>query len=137
MKFKVIFLLFICFISCVPESSVDRTYIIRNESKANVKVHFFKEGVLSKMFVIDNEKEWSTRYKETLTDGVEATLALKSDSAIVYFDNSKVQFYSAYKKNNRNLLDNTSYVIKNKNLYTYTITETDYENATNCNDNCE
>lgn len=123
--------------SCVPEHEVDRVYIIKNESDTNVKIKFFKNKTLNQTIEIKNGSDWSLRYKETLTDGVEASLAFKSDSAVIFFNNKKKQSYSAFKKNERNFLDNSSYNIENSSTYKYVIIENDFLNAEDCNGNCE
>ena len=111
------------------EHSVERTYVIENQSNHSLEVKFFRSDILTSKIVLNDGDKWETLYSEDMATGVDAARALHADSLTVTFDNMRILYYSFPTTGNRNLLSNDSYIIESDELYRYIFTEQDYENA--------
>jgi hypothetical protein len=87
------------------------------------------EGLLKEGFADDGGQ----------ADNIDPITAFDSDSVVITFDNEKRQIYylsiitfgfeSVPKNQDRNIFDESTYLIENIELYRFIFTEEDYENA--------
>ena len=98
------------------EHSVERTYIIENQSNHSLEVKFFRSDILTNKIVLNDRDKWETLYSEDMATGVSATRVLHADSSTVTLDNRKILYYSLSTTNNRNLLFNDSYIIESDDV---------------------
>ncbi len=145
---SIVFLVPFVFLSC--ESSVDHTYIIENNTNHYVEIELYSryfdystsrtvdEPVLSESIVLATKNdEWIKRYEEDMATGVSVSIALRADSAVITYDNSKIQIFTLSNISDRNILYDESYTVKNARVKKrthfgtsrYVLTEEDYSSA--------
>ena len=115
---------------------IKRKYVLENGTERNVKVEFYSSaGVLQFSETINGK---GTVLEKTTTndngDVLEPVAAFHwSDSAVATFNNEKRITYLFSQLGSvpppRNILFNSSYVAESNELYRFTFTEEDYENA--------
>ncbi len=144
--------------SCVPEAvEIDRQYQLINKSETNIRIKFFNT-FSNDLYVIQLSKDvvylgdvltyrsGNTQLNENNSSF--PTRALKdSDSLKMIFDNTKyliskytsgVSAENAFSSPiNRNLFRHGNYEEIEKERFQFKITQQDYENAEDCNGNCD
>lgn len=144
----ILFLTILCFSSCgTDQGSTDTyTYTVSNESGVDIKIIGYVTFTNVEEYVItlkDNEERtqiykdglpprgYHFRYLFGSTNG-----NYDADSIKIVYNNTKVKVY-----NNDNLSDERNPLGPNHNEgileATYTLTPEDYENAEDCNGNCD
>ena len=120
---------------------IKRKYTLENGTNREIQIDFYTEnrpvrsvfkkgeGLLKEGFADDGGQ----------ADNIDPITAFDSDSVVITFDNEKRQIYylsiitfgfeSVPKNQNRNIFDESTYMIENIELYRYIFTEEDYENA--------
>ena len=125
-----------------------RAYNYNNSTLHTLKIQEWKQGNQTVFTIRSNE---ALNYKITLgTGGVckingaisesSDCLLIHSDSIKVIFDNSKFIFFERDKNSSMNILKRENYdyeKVNNEQVYSYSFTESDYENAEPCNGNCD
>ncbi len=154
-KMKIIgyFVLFALFLttSCGSETSCDiYKYTVRNESGVDIKIvgyNAFRSGSDSIVFELKNNEEQTEKHKSCPIGGVKYysfANFFKSDSIKVIFNAGKVSLFT--KNINcdintvntpRNPLNECFYNGGRNKIETFIFTKEDYENAEDCNGNCE
>ena len=144
-----LFLTILCFLSCGTDQGETNTYtyIVRNESGVDVKIVGyvrFPNQIEEYIITLNNNEERTQIYKDGLpprgyhfrylfgsTNG-----NFDANSVKIVYNNTKFKVY-----NNENLLEERNPLGPNHNEgaleATYTLTPDDYENAEDCNGNCE
>lgn len=128
--------------SCVDQGSSEIEFTIFNQTDKKVKIIAFdtkNEGTgikykqPFKASIIDISP--NSKYNVVRMSGIENTALMfysihSVDSVRVIFDNQKVKIFSRIPPNPCNICDGDE-------KHQYFITEQDYENAEDCNGNCE
>ncbi len=73
-----------------------------------------------------------------MATGVSVSIALEGDSAVIFYDDSRIQYYSISDTSDRSLLNDEAYIIESEKekkrthigVRRYLFTERDYESAT-------
>ena len=140
---KQIIYLFITLIlsSCVDQASSDIEYILFNQTDKSVKVLGFETlldinnniGKANPIVINPNSS-----FKVTRMTGIDSDIGFRFysiqgvDSVRVIFENLKVNVYS------KNISPITEFsIFRGNSNYQHFITEQDYENAEDCNGNCD
>lgn len=124
-------------ISCDPADTWSTTII--NESGKRIKIKVY-DNTPNKEFIheiiLDNQESISKEYTVFLGGGYHVYEMLEKDnsnqsigSISIIYDNSKISEFDFNTESERNLFSYREKV--------YTFTEEDYENAEDCNGNCE
>ena len=145
-------------VSCVTEAEeIDRQYQILNMSKVDVMIKFYNTYKNESFEITLSNNETYLPDILTYRSG-NAQLSDQnsyypsgayqdSDSLVLIFNNEKLitNYYEAEtafkylfsEPINRNIFRHGNYVQIQKEVFQFTITEQDYENAEECNGNCE
>ncbi len=79
---------------------------------------------------IDPGENWQVLYEESMATGVGPHQVYNSDSLVVVFEELRQTYYSLSTECKISLLCNDAYIIEeNGEVYRYTFTNEDYENA--------
>ncbi|GAA0892882.1 hypothetical protein GCM10009122_25610 [Fulvivirga kasyanovii] len=130
----------LCFLQNCGTDRIDiirRAYRLENGTSSEIKIEFYRYGIFKHTQHIIGE---GLIFEGSMDNDGGAHLsaggALGADSIIVVFDNQKKQIYyhgdivvTATPPTDRNVLLNEAYEIINDELYRFTFTEADYENA--------
>lgn len=130
------------------ERIIRRAYNYNNSTLHTLKILEWKQGNQTVFTIRSNE---TLNYKITLgTGGVckidgaisesSECLLIHSDSVKVIFDNSKFLEFNKESISNLNILKQENYdyeKINNEHTYTYNFLELHYDNAEDCNGNCD
>lgn len=129
----------LCFLqNCETEDRINRAYRLENGTSHEIKMEFYSYGIFQQTQHIIGEALIFEGHSDNDTGkGIAAKGALGADSVIVIFDNSKIITYTNISLENRiniepvsrNILLNDTYEVINNELYQFTFTEADYENA--------
>lgn len=132
----------VCLQACHGEIE-KRTYQLYNNTDRTIKISFFR----TTLFFSDTPIQEYTNEGESLIyegntfqgrgDSYSIEEALNADSIVVFFDNERIQRYHVVQgfeifstpPSERNIFSDESYEVINNNLYRFTFTEEDYENA--------
>ncbi len=122
------------FSSC--EHSVERTYILDNQSDHTLALDFFsiyykdKSVTQVRNVTLNPGKSWELEFSQAKRTGIGVFEVFEADSISIVFDNVKFQSYAYVEDVDRNILSNESYLIEdNGDTYRYVFTKEDYENA--------
>ena len=142
--------------SCGPEAEMfQRQYVIENNSKVPVEIQFYKDGELGRFAIAQLQNgglfegqvlersggPWSELNLEELADRPSASF--EADSVRVLFNNQKIRIYQisfvplSFSPSNRNILRDADYSAIGGDRFLFTIIESDFENAEDCNGTCE
>lgn len=138
-------------LSCNKGETDNKTieiYNYNNKIDGSIKIKTWKQNIL-KEYIIDSNK--SLKNKIILSDAVQCSvndvvstnsdcILFHSDSIKVIFKNLKYLKFKRGSNSNRNILNQESYVyenINNEKIFNYNFTEEDYNNAIDCNGNCD
>lgn len=158
MKHIIYFLIIVVLNSCGPEAEMfQRQYVIENNSSVPIELQFYRDGELNFRFAT-TQLENGERLEGLILDrsggpwtelGEENNLRLPSlsfetDSLRIIYDNSKIAIFSRNNSSNgfvfipidRNMLTHTDYSDIGGDKFLFTINKSDFENATDCNGNC-
>ncbi len=130
----------VCMVLCLLQNCASevttRTYRLENGTSHEIKMEFYSFGIFQQTRHIIGE---GLIFEGSTDNGAGSALsaggALGADSIIVLFNNEKRQLYysddfvMAIPPTNRNILVGSDYEIINNELYLFTFTEEDYENA--------
>ena len=128
----------LCFLQNCGTDRVDivkRTYRIENGTSHEIKMELYSYDIFYETRHIIGE---GLIFEGSVDNGTGSHLsaggALGADSIIVVFDNEKKQTYhgdilTATPPTNRNILSEDAYEVISNELYRFTFTEADYENA--------
>lgn len=155
MKYLIVFFLAIA-TSCGPEAKMfDRQYILKNSSSMSLELQFFRQGEISLRFkfaqLLDGEQlegevlersggPWS-ELSEDNNISLPAT-SFETDSVRIIFNNEKFIVHHinyvplAFSPSVRNILKDTDYTSIGNDKFLFTISESDFDNAEDCNGNC-
>ncbi len=141
-----LFLIFILFLSCGPEDECESyKYTLQNKSGVTIKIITYNiEGIIK----LDNNQEKSKTYKSCSHNDIPYYSYVNffaSDSIKIIFNSTKKLFFKkkiiceqgGIKENERNLLNECFYNSNKNSKKTFIFTSEDYENAEDCNGNCE
>lgn len=155
---NLIFLLFVILTACGPEAEKwQRQYIIKNDSSVSVELQFYRGGNLAFRFgntqlQMGEQLEgleldrsggpWSNLTPEQLSNL--PVNSLEADSVRVVFNDQKLSVYTwssspdgdVFMPSERNLLRDGDYSSIGGDKLLFSINESDFENATDCNGNC-
>ncbi|NJB37803.1 hypothetical protein [Croceivirga sp. JEA036] len=153
----IVYLLLLILASCGPEAEMfQRQYVIENGTGVPVELQFYRDGSLSLGFetiLLQNQERiagleldrsggpWTDLSSEQLLDRPSASF--ESDSVRLIFNNEKIITYKityiplTFSPTERNLLRDTDYTSIGGDKFLFTINESDFENAEDCNGNCE
>jgi len=132
-----------------------RQYVIENNSKVPVEIQFYKDGELGRFAIAQLQNgglfegqvlersggPWSELNLEELADRPSASF--EADSVRVLFNNQKIRIYQisfvplSFSPSNRNILRDADYSAIGGDRFLFTIIESDFENAEDCNGTCE
>ncbi len=156
-----IFIRFFFFIltSCGPEAvKFQRQYVIENSSTVPIEIRFYRSGELAFRFgatQLENGEQLEGQILERsggpwsdLSDENNErlpTLSFEADSVRLVFNNQKLHVYTEmsspdgliFTPSNRNILRDSDYSAIGGDKFLFTITESDFENAEDCDGNCE
>lgn len=130
--------LLISVLSCDRQNDrVKRKYILENGMDKGLKIDFWLDGSYEDSAYIKGIGVVAEGIADDLglSKPLNPTFYGGSDSIIVTYDNAKRQIYywndgfKAIPPTSRNILSNDVYTIENNELYRFTFTEEDYENA--------
>lgn len=150
--------LLILLTNCGPEAKTyDRQYIIKNESSKKIILTFFNQGsivnYLTDSLAPEENHEgqvlersggpWEDFSREELIS--EPTASLEADSIRVVFNSEKLMTYvmkyvkggSEFIPTTRNVLRDLDYKSIGDHKFLFEITDADYNNAADCDGNCE
>ncbi len=138
MKASIYIISLVLFCGCELGNKVkSRRYILENGTNREIKIDCYAYGIYQDTGFIRG----TGVIIESITDdggfgkALNPTFYGGSDSIIVTFDNKKRQLYylddgyKAIPNTSNNILNNDAYIIENDELYRFTFTEEDYENA--------
>lgn len=138
-----VLLFFLVFISCAEQIDT-RTYKIENGTSREVIMKFYIRSRLKKTYNTSGSGLLFTgEARNTTGRFLNASLAIDADSVVVVFDSKRIQKYYlkdrvlASPETTRNIMLDDAYEKTRDDLYTFVFTEKDYENAKDCNGNCE
>jgi hypothetical protein len=123
---------------CDCNRRVIHKYVLENGTDKEVKIQLYRYGVLGYEKTVKGKDVLFERVIDNDKDApLIAQLALNADSAIVTFEYLKKQIYTyVYSESGylvipqtRNVFLDSSYTIENIELYRFTFTEEDYNNA--------
>lgn len=150
------FLLFIC-TSCGPETMMfKRTYSIKNESDTQVTLNFYRaNGDQVESKILNNNQvfvgfEVETTNENSFLDPESSVLSSSYSGSIkldVIYNNSFISTKEILDDKNggtsfslpldRNVFRNGNYIPTGNEVYQFTITQQDFDNATPCDGPCE
>jgi hypothetical protein len=152
-KILIISTTIILFSNCVTESKMyPRQYSIKNESSQNVKLKFYltftNVELIDEVAIFNNESFKSELIEFSKPHSVDENYLINtafkgSDSLVIIYDNSKrsiysVDFYGNFSEPiDRNLFRFGNYEDLGNDEFQFTITQEDYNNAEDCNGNCD
>lgn len=135
--FSMLFLIYILFNSCVDQGGGEVKYTMFNETDKTVKVLGFNKsvmgsnGIAEPIIISPNSDFTITKVTGFENTSIERFYSIQGvDSVRVIFNNSKVKVYRRTPPNPCSICDG------NENNQHF-ITEQDYENAEDCNGDCE
>ena len=150
------YLAFLILASCITEAPIyPRRYIIENGTGVPITLQFYSEGTLTFRYgetqlqnteqlvglSIEISKPWSELSPDTIADS--PVSSFQADSIRIIYDNLKVSSFTyTYRTGNftpieRNILRNSDYTSIGGDNFLFIINESDFENAEDCNGNCE
>ena len=126
---------------------ITETYNYINSTQYNIRIQEWKQNNMNEFIIAPQQ---SLFYKIILGVGSSCSingnmsdksdcLLLYSDSIKIIFDNSKFLEFNSDTNSNLNILKQENYNSENTNdeyNYEYSFSELDYNNAENCNGNC-
>jgi hypothetical protein len=158
MKHIIYFLIIVVLNSCGPEAEMfQRQYIIENGTGIPVELQFYRNGELAFRFsetqlqnteqleglIIDRSGgPWSELSPEQLSDAPIGSF--EADSVRIIYENLKISTFTYKNSPNggiftptvRNVLRDSDYSDIGGDKFLFTINQSDFENATDCNGNC-
>jgi len=150
------YLAFLILASCITEAPIyPRQYIIENGTGVPITLQFYSEGTLTFRYgetqlqnteqlaglSIEISKPWSELSPDTIADS--PVSSFQADSIRIIYDNLKVSSFTyTYRTGNftpieRNILRDSDYTSIGGDNFLFIINESDFENAEDCNGNCE
>ena len=120
---------------------IKRKYTLENGTGREIKMEFFVANDFIKSEIQRGE---GIIFEGLADDGgtnfrIDPRVAFNADSVVIIFDNERKQTYylsfnplgfeSVPKNQDRNIFDESTYMVENIELYRYIFTEEDYENA--------
>ena len=150
------YLAFLILASCITEAPIyPRRYIIENGTGVPITLQFYSEGTLTFRYgetqlqnteqlvglSIEISKPWSELSPDTIADS--PVSSFQADSIRIIYDNLKVSSFTyTYRTGNftpieRNILRDSDYTSIGGDNFLFIINESDFENAEDCNGNCE
>ncbi len=150
-----IYIFLLTLTSCGPEAiKFQRQYVIENNT-VPIELHFYKDGELSRFAITQlmggeqlegqvlerSDGPWSELNSEELLDRPSASF--ESDSVRVIFNDQKVRIYQisfiplTFTPSEGNLLRDADYSAIGGDKFLFAITESDFENAEDCDGNCD
>lgn len=111
-------------------------YTIRNESGKNIEIssyrNIYPERNTAIIIQLKNEEELKKTFQDNLPpSGYNFGVFFNGDSLIINYNNERKQVFTFPTENDRNPFFYTGTDV------TYIFTEQDYENAEDCNGNCD
>jgi hypothetical protein len=150
------YLAFLILASCITEAPIyPRRYIIENGTGIPITLQFYSEGTLTFRYgetqlqnteqlvgvTLDRRMPWSEFSPDTIADS--PVSSFQADSIRIIYDNLKVSSFTyTYRTGNftpieRNILRDSDYTSIGGDNFLFIINESDFENAEDCNGNCE
>lgn len=144
----------IIFLSCVKESRMySRQYSLKNETNQNIKLKFYfkynEQLVYGEIIKLNDTEVFNGGFLETdqpHSNDVDYPINTfkASDSVVIIFNNEKRNIMFLQNGDNifstpidRNVFRHGNYVNMGGNNFQFTITEEDYNNAEDCNGDCD
>jgi len=158
MKHLIYFIIIVVLNSCGPEAEMfQRQYVIENNSSVPIELQFYQNGELTFRFGItqlENTERfeglildrsggpWSELSTEQLSNA--PSNSFESDSIRIIYDSNKLSVFTERSSVNgivfipidRNILRDSDYSDIGGDKFLFTINQSDFENATDCNGNC-
>ena len=125
-------------LSCDRQNErIKRKYVLENGTDKELKMDFYSNGFYEDTHDIIGPGIVTEGIADDggMNNFLNPLSAYRTDSVIVIYDNEKQQIYywddgyKAIPPTSRNILSNDLYTIENNELYRFTFTEEDYENA--------
>ena len=151
------YLAFLILASCITEAPIyPRRYIIENGTGVPITLQFYSEGtLLTYLFsetqlqnteqlvgvTVERRMPWSKLSPDTIADS--PVSSFYADSIRIIYDNLKVSSFTYTRKTGnftpieRNILRDSDYTSIGGDNFLFIINESDFENAEDCNGNCE
>jgi len=150
------YLAFLILASCITEAPIyPRRYIIENDTGIPITLQFYKEGTLTFRYgetqlqnteqlvgvTLERRMPWSELSPDTIADS--PVSSFQADSIRIIYDNLKVSSFTYTRKTGnftpieRNILRDSDYTSIGGDNFLFIINESDFENAEDCNGNCE
>lgn len=145
--------IFLSFHGCIPKNEVEmniRDYIIENDTDYKVDIKFYLNGNLNNLTskVLNSKGEQLSEKVEQTSEfdnsGNNLLSAYQGNSIKIIFNNTKFYTHTFNTFNetfsepiDRNLFWHSNYENLGNEKYLFKITEQDYENAEDCNGNCD
>ena len=150
------YLAFLILASCITEAPIyPRRYIIENGTGVPITLQFYSEGTLTFRYgetqlqnteqlvgvTVERRMPWSKLSPDTIADS--PVSSFYADSIRIIYDNLKVSSFTyTYRTGNftpieRNILRDSDYTSIGGDNFLFIINESDFENAEDCNGNCE
>jgi len=143
-------LIFVYLISCVTETEnqrIDYNFEIRNNSGKNIRVNAFKNHILTKKIDIFNNTTYNKSFISSSMDRAYSfSDVLGGDSIKVIYNKEKFKIFYCFLGSGgdgcdipRNILNEVNDFDSSESVFfrIYEFLEQDYENAEDCNGNCE
>ncbi len=155
---KVIIILLLLFSSCIPTpEQFLRKYIIQNESEVTVQVSFYRKGNPITSVTGTTSLQVSERIEgsnvrrgvdpsslpQSEREGLPRSSFRSADSVQIVFDGQRRSSYTVIGTSefseplNRNLFRDSNYESIGNDGFLYKITQADYENAEDCDGDCD
>lgn len=144
-RFLIILPIFI--FSCNNESEFPTNFIIENTIERTIEIKFYDRSIKdasgnSKLVNSRNIIGKGMLYNESRTvqgpaDSDSPLEIFKADSLAVFFDNENVESHYDGLPSGNSLTFIGDYIGEGNTTYTYKITEKNYQNAVECDGNCE
>jgi hypothetical protein len=116
--------------SCITDESIERLYLLRNESGVDIEMRFFSSYVYWSSYSIDlpNGEEWG-KVGEYHKPNIYPVLVFEADSIAVIFNEERVIQYPDAMNASNDLLHNDAYDKISNEKYEYVFDSVDYNRA--------
>ena len=125
----------LCAVDCsdLPE----HTYTLKNESGRTIRIKSFKSNFLDNEINLEKGETYIRKVKNhtlNFSNIFSSTLLQSIDSLVVIYDETKMNSFIFSEDNLRNPISRLN---RDNDIVTFIFTEEDYNNALDCDDNCE
>ncbi|WP_139959189.1 hypothetical protein [Flavicella sediminum] len=125
----------LCAVDCsdLPE----HTYTLKNDSEKTIRIKSFKSDILDNEINLEKGEIYIRKVKNqtvNFSNIFSSTLLQSIDSLVVIYDETKMNSFVSSNEDIRNPIGHFN---RDNDIITFIFTEEDYNNAINCEGNCE